>query len=31
MVLAEQLNSKNFNCIQVLKVTEMGLHVVLVH
>ena len=31
MVLAVQLNSKNFICIQAVKLMEMGSHVVLVH
>ena len=31
MVLVRQLNSKDFNCIQGVKLTEIGSHVVLVH
>ena len=31
MVLVHQLNSKDFNCIEAVKRTEIGSHVVLVH
>ena len=31
MVLARYLNCKDFNCIQAVKLTEIGSHVVLVH
>ena len=31
MVLPHQLNSKNFNCIQAGKLTEIGIHVIFVH
>ena len=31
MVLVDQLNSKNFNCIKAVKGTEIGSHVILVH
>ena len=31
MVLVDQLNSKNFNCIKSVKRTEIGSHVILVH
>ena len=30
MVLVDQLNSKDFNCIQAVKLTEIRSHVVLV-
>ena len=30
-MLAHQLNSKNFNCLQAVKCTGIGLHVVLVY
>ena len=31
MVLFHQMNSKDFNCIQSEKLTEIGSHVVLLH
>ena len=31
MVLAHYLNSKDFNCIQAVKLTEIRSHVVLAH
>ena len=31
MVLVHQLNSKDFNCIQAVKLTEIGSHVVLAY
>ena len=31
MVLVRQLNSNDFNCIQAVKRTEIGSHVVLLH
>ena len=31
MVLVHQLNSKDFNCIQAVRLTEMRSHLVFVH